>query len=214
MHCKFPLICVVKVVRTEAMMQPPERFLAFCCGWITTVGIKRIVLYQIYTHKPRRIGIYCTLLTDLTTGVQLPSKKTHTHMHINMLAWKLSSGQKDSTHHYKPAASLLSPSPDPTRSMALWPNLPLLFWQTVKAIIHREKTRETLDSFTLLATDFHNSCPPTTTSNTHPLQLIHPATCSDWDEYDETKLWEDKSKADFEIFVTKINVSCIVNDFY
>ncbi|KAK5896085.1 hypothetical protein CgunFtcFv8_009722 [Champsocephalus gunnari] len=72
---------------------------------------------------------------------------------------------KDSAHHYKPAAMS-----DPLNPGA-WPSdlvSHCSFGKTVKAIIHREKTRETLDSFTLLATDFHNSCPPTITSDNPP----------------------------------------------
>lgn len=92
------------------------------------------------------------------------------HTRIHTLAWKIPIKWKGQRASLQTRGAV----PHPPRSMALWPRLPLLFWRTVKAIIHREKTRETLDSFTQLVTDFHNSPSPP------PMQFIH--SYPDWVE--------------------------------
>lgn len=114
--------------------------------------------------------MYCSDWTDHRLSAASKSMRTHTH--IYMPAWKILIQWK-AEHATLWTRSVI---PHPPQSTPLWPRLPLLFWWTVKVIIHREKTWETLDSFTLLVTDFHNSCPqPLPADHSHKAR-------SDWEQ--------------------------------
>lgn len=74
------------------------------------------------------------------------STRIKTRLRENSYSRQKKKKKKESTDIVTAPAAFHSPPPHPPWSTALWPRIPLLFWLTVRAIIHREKTRETLDS--------------------------------------------------------------------